>query len=111
MANGVRHPEKNSSYTKNFKIKLGSSHKVIFFYFEKSSMINKLTHKIKTVFFPNSIHSSLNMTMSLIIKQNFSNIFTYLARAWWVEQIDIWRDFFSIRPFFGFVWVKMALRI
>jgi hypothetical protein len=26
-------------------------------------------------------------------------------------RINIWCAFFSIRPFFGFVWVKMALRI
>ena len=44
MGNGVQH-------TKNVKIKkLGSAHKVILFISKKSSMINKFTHKIKTVF-------------------------------------------------------------
>ncbi len=51
MANGVRHPEKNNSYTKNLKKKAWFVTQSIIFFFEKSSMINKLTHKIKTVFF------------------------------------------------------------
>ena len=60
---------KINSETKSLtKKKLGSSHKVIFFCFERSSMISKFTHKIKTVFFPNSIENSLNMAISLIIK-------------------------------------------
>ena len=87
--NGVSHTEKINSYTKNLiKKRLGSSHKAIFFISKKNSVINEFTHKIKTVFFPNSIHNSLNMALSLIIKQNFSNIFIYLDWAWWVEQID-----------------------
>ncbi len=32
---------------------------------------------------------SLTMAISIIIKLNFPNIFTYLDRAWWVVQIDI----------------------
>jgi hypothetical protein len=64
----------NIFFHKKFnKKKLGSSQKVIFY-------SNKLTHKIKTVFIPNSIHNSLTMALSLIIKKN-SNIFTYLDRA------------------------------
>ena len=28
------------------------------------------------------------MAVSLIIKYNFANIFTFSDRAWWIEQID-----------------------
>ena len=63
------------------KKKLGSSHKVIFFISKKSNMIDKFTYKINIVVFPNSIHNSLTVAISLIIKYNFSNIFTYLDRA------------------------------
>ena len=74
--------EKRNSYTKNLtKKKLGSSHKVIFFISKKSSMIDKFKHKINIVVFPNSIHNSLTVAISLIIKYNFSNIFTYLDRV------------------------------
>jgi hypothetical protein len=68
MGNGVRQTENTNSHTQNLtKKKLGSSHQVIFFISKKSSMINKFTHKIESVFFSNSIHNSLNMAVSLII--------------------------------------------
>ena len=52
-ANGVRHTEKISSYTRNLtkKKKLGSSNKVIIFILKKSSIINEFSDKIKTLFF------------------------------------------------------------
>ena len=54
--------QKNKFLHKKFnKKKLGSSHKVIFFISKKSSMINKFTHKIELVFYPNSIQNSLNI--------------------------------------------------
>jgi len=65
---GVRGTEERNSYTKFNKKKLGSSHKMIFFISKQSSMINQFANKIKTFFFSNSIHDSLNMAISLIIK-------------------------------------------
>ncbi len=86
-ANGVRHTEKISSYTRNLTKKkeawfVTQSEN---FYLKKSSIINEFTHKIKTVFFPNSIHNLLPMAVSLIVKYNFSNIFTYLAAFFYYQ--------------------------
>jgi len=68
MANGVRHTEKNKFLHKKFnKKKAWFVTQSNIFYFEKNSMINKLTHKIKTVFF-NKFHKQVTMVISLIIK-------------------------------------------
>jgi len=79
------------AYTKNIKNKKAwfSTQSNIIYFKKKGSMINKFTHKIKTVY----LKFNAQFTYYGYISNNyinFSNIFTYLDRAWWVEQIDIY---------------------